>query len=69
MKKRKYFYVVSFTAQNNNGRPSTGSIQLYLEYKIKDIPTFNALLLLLREKNDFKTIVITNIMYIGRVWV
>lgn len=68
MKKRKYFYAISYHMSNSEGSTGSGCAQVYLDYRVKDIPTFNAMHAFLQEKNDFKTLVITNIMYLGRVW-
>lgn len=69
MKKRKYFYMISYSCTKRDGKQGDGCSQLYLSYKINTIERFNSILEFLKEQNDLTTCVIQNIVLLGRKWI
>ncbi len=69
MKKRKYFYMISYSCTTKDGKQGDGCSQLYLSYKINTIERFNSTLDLLKEQNNLTTCVILNISLLGRKWI
>lgn len=69
MKKRKYFYMISYSCTKRDGKQGDGCSQLYLSYKINTIERFNSMLEFLKEQNDLTTCVIQNIVLLGRKWI
>ena len=52
MKKRKYFYMISYSCTTNDGKQGDGCSQLYFSYKINTIERFNSALELLKVQNN-----------------
>ena len=69
MKKRKYFYMISYSCTTNDGKQGDGCSQLYLSYKINTIESFNSALELLKVQNNLTNCVIQNIQLLGRKWI
>lgn len=68
MKKRKYFYVISYSCTTEDGKQGDGCSQLYLSYKINTIERFNSALDFLKVQNNLTNCVIQNISLLGRKW-
>ena len=69
MKKRKYFYMISYSCTTNDGKQGDGCSQLYFSYKINTIERFNSALELLKVQNNLTNCVIQNIQLLGRKWI
>ena len=68
MKKRKYFYMISYSCTKEDGKQGDGCSQLYLSYKINTIDRFNSALEFLKVQNNLTNCVIQNIQLLGRKW-
>lgn len=63
MKKKQYFYVISYFHSKGNG-----CCQLYLNKKIKTIKDFDEVRSFIEENSRLENIAIINIMLIGKEW-
>lgn len=67
MKRKEYFYAISFWSCDNEGRTGQGCVQLHRQRKIKTIEDYNAVSEYIKETNNLKQMVICNIMLLGKV--
>lgn len=66
IKKKKYFYVISFYGVGD-GKEGPCCVQLYRDKKIVTAEDFNNVLDYLKEVNGLQKVIIHNIMLMGRV--
>lgn len=63
MKKKQYFYVISYFHSKGNG-----CCQLSRNKKIKTIKDFDEVRSFIEKNNGLETVVIINIMLMGKEW-
>ena len=64
--KKKYLYAISYWFTDSEGRTGQGCNQIYRDTKINTLVAFNELGTKIKEVNNFKTVVICNIMLLGK---
>jgi hypothetical protein len=66
-RKKQRLYAISYWFTNEDGQTGQGCVQIYRSTKINNIDAFNYTVEKIKSDNNLKTVVICNIMYLGKI--
>ena len=67
LRKKQHLYAISYWFTNEAGQTGQGCAQIYRPSKIDNMVAFNYTIEKLKTDNNLKTVVICNIMHLGKV--